>query len=127
MNAANVESNLLNQVRVVSVGQVFPIWVQRTTCVFVTVGKYALLLHIVIALFRNVSMVISLAHFLYSLVVILLYCWSTMLSGCGGQYYGAFVNCKFRLFGRSFLQCCTWKINTIYEYSPSQTLNSLHS
>lgn len=38
MNASAIESNLLNQVRVVSIGQIFPIWVQKSTCIYVTIG-----------------------------------------------------------------------------------------
>ena len=38
MHAEFVESNLLNQVRVVWEGQVFPIWIQSNLCIFVKTG-----------------------------------------------------------------------------------------
>jgi len=39
MNAEYIESNLLNQLRLITVGHLFPVWVQKT-CIFVKAGKY---------------------------------------------------------------------------------------
>ena len=40
MHAGFIESNLLNQVRVVWTGQIFPVWVQKSICIFVKTGKF---------------------------------------------------------------------------------------
>jgi len=38
MNAEYIESNLLNQLRLVTVGHIFPVWVHKT-CIFVKAGE----------------------------------------------------------------------------------------
>jgi len=38
MNAEYIESTLLNQLRLVTVGHVFPVWVHKM-CIFVKAGK----------------------------------------------------------------------------------------
>ena len=38
MNAEYIESNLLNQLRLVTVGHIFPVWIHKT-CIFVKAGK----------------------------------------------------------------------------------------
>jgi len=38
MNAEYIELNLLHQLRLITVGHVFPVWVQKT-CIFVKAGK----------------------------------------------------------------------------------------
>jgi len=38
MNAEYIESNLLNQLRLITVGHVFPVWVYKT-CIFVKAGE----------------------------------------------------------------------------------------
>ena len=39
-SAGQVENKLLDQVRVVWEGQVLPVWVEQSICVFITVGRY---------------------------------------------------------------------------------------
>ncbi|CAN7947416.1 unnamed protein product, partial [Ixodes pacificus] len=39
-NAAFVESNLMNQIRLVWCGMAFPIWIPPSSCISVTVGKW---------------------------------------------------------------------------------------
>lgn len=38
MNCTNIENNLLNQIRLVTPGHIFPIWVQKSSCIFISVG-----------------------------------------------------------------------------------------
>jgi len=38
MNAAYIESNLLNQLRLVTVSHVYPVWVYKT-CIFIKAGE----------------------------------------------------------------------------------------
>ena len=38
-NAGRVETVLLDHVRVVWPGQVMPVWIQRSVCIYMTIGK----------------------------------------------------------------------------------------
>ena len=40
LNSGYIESHLMDIVRVVQPGRIYPVWVEKSTCIYIKVGEY---------------------------------------------------------------------------------------
>ena len=58
LNTGYVESNLLNQVRIVWTGQILPVWIEKKICIFIKIGKKKSFYNIYFALWNITELVL---------------------------------------------------------------------